>query len=291
MVAEGDLVAYRATLSGTHRGELLGMAPTGGPSACSTCTCCACATGGRREHWAVRDDLGMLQQLGIIPAPAPPPARSARPQARPRSGSSRPGVVEGLQLVVAADRAVVHQDLGHGVAPRQLHQVLRAWCRCAAKSTSSNATPFSVSSLFARTQKEQASLVKMRIRGCASCEKCSEGRPGGAPGVRGAAMTHRMATYDTEAVVLRSIRYSEADVVLALLQRARGRVSAIAKGARRTTSRLGGRLQPGVPRAASRPRGTRRPRHRPRRRRCSTPTRASGWPATASRRPAASSRP
>ena len=55
-----------------------------------------------------------------------------------------------------------------------------------------------------------------------------------------------MATYDTEAVVLRSIRYSEADAVLALYTRERGRASAIAKGARRTTSRLGGRLQPGV---------------------------------------------
>lgn len=55
-----------------------------------------------------------------------------------------------------------------------------------------------------------------------------------------------MATWDSEAVVLRSIRYSEADVVLSLYTRERGRASAIAKGARRTTSRLGGRLQPGV---------------------------------------------
>lgn len=55
-----------------------------------------------------------------------------------------------------------------------------------------------------------------------------------------------MGQYESEAVVLRSIRYSEADVVLALYTRARGRVSAIAKGARRTSSKLGGRLQPGV---------------------------------------------
>ena len=55
-----------------------------------------------------------------------------------------------------------------------------------------------------------------------------------------------MAAYDTDAVVLRSIRYSEADAVLALYTRERGRASAIVKGARRTTSRLGGRLQPGV---------------------------------------------
>ena len=56
----------------------------------------------------------------------------------------------------------------------------------------------------------------------------------------------RVAAYETEAVVLRGIRYGEADTVLALLTADRGRVSAIAKGARRATSRLGGRLQPGV---------------------------------------------
>ncbi len=55
-----------------------------------------------------------------------------------------------------------------------------------------------------------------------------------------------MGAYETEAVVLRAIRYSEADSVLTLFTRERGRVAAIAKGARRATSRLGGRLQPGV---------------------------------------------
>lgn len=55
-----------------------------------------------------------------------------------------------------------------------------------------------------------------------------------------------MASYDTEAVVLRAIRYGEADNVLTLYTRARGQASAIVKGARRTTSRLGGRLQPGA---------------------------------------------
>jgi DNA repair protein RecO (recombination protein O) len=55
-----------------------------------------------------------------------------------------------------------------------------------------------------------------------------------------------VATYETEAIVLRAIRFSEADNILSLLTLARGRVSAIAKGARRPKSRLGGRLQPGV---------------------------------------------
>ncbi len=48
----------------------------------------------------------------------------------------------------------------------------------------------------------------------------------------------------TEAIVLRSIRYGEADRILHLLSPQRGRVSAIAKGARRTRSRFGARLEP-----------------------------------------------
>jgi DNA repair protein RecO (recombination protein O) len=48
----------------------------------------------------------------------------------------------------------------------------------------------------------------------------------------------------TEAVVLRSIRYGEADRILHVYTPHRGRVSAIAKGARRAHSRFGGRLEP-----------------------------------------------
>jgi DNA repair protein RecO (recombination protein O) len=48
----------------------------------------------------------------------------------------------------------------------------------------------------------------------------------------------------TEAVVLRSMRYGEADRILHLYTRNRGRVGAIAKGVRRARSRFGGRLEP-----------------------------------------------
>lgn len=51
-------------------------------------------------------------------------------------------------------------------------------------------------------------------------------------------------TLETEAVVLRSIRYGEADRILHLYSAARGRIGAIAKGARRPRSRFGGRLEP-----------------------------------------------
>jgi DNA repair protein RecO (recombination protein O) len=51
-------------------------------------------------------------------------------------------------------------------------------------------------------------------------------------------------TVKTEAIVLRSIRYGEADRILHLYSRERGRLGAIAKGARKPKSRFGGRLEP-----------------------------------------------
>jgi DNA repair protein RecO (recombination protein O) len=51
-------------------------------------------------------------------------------------------------------------------------------------------------------------------------------------------------TVKTEVVVLRSIRYGEADRILHLYSKSRGRIGAIAKGARKPRSRFGGRLEP-----------------------------------------------
>ncbi len=51
-------------------------------------------------------------------------------------------------------------------------------------------------------------------------------------------------TWKTEAVVLRSLRYGEADRILHLYTLERGRIGAIAKGVRRTRSKFGGRLEP-----------------------------------------------
>lgn len=51
-------------------------------------------------------------------------------------------------------------------------------------------------------------------------------------------------TVKTEAIVLRSIRYGEADRILHLYSKTRGRIGAIAKGARKPKSRFGGRLEP-----------------------------------------------
>src|SRR5690348_8325068 len=51
-------------------------------------------------------------------------------------------------------------------------------------------------------------------------------------------------TYKTEAIVLRSLRFSEADRILHLYTAGRGRIGAIAKGVRKTRSRFGARLEP-----------------------------------------------
>ncbi len=53
-----------------------------------------------------------------------------------------------------------------------------------------------------------------------------------------------MAVYKSKGIVLRSIRYGEADRILDLYTRDAGLISAIAKGIRRTRSRFGGRLEP-----------------------------------------------
>lgn len=67
VVANGDLVAYRATLHGVHTGPLLGLAATGRRVSSRHMHMLRLRDGRSSEHWAVRDDLGLMQQLGVIP--------------------------------------------------------------------------------------------------------------------------------------------------------------------------------------------------------------------------------
>ena len=50
--------------------------------------------------------------------------------------------------------------------------------------------------------------------------------------------------FTTDALVIGSMRYREADRIVTLYTRDRGHLSAIAKGVRRTKSKVGGRLEP-----------------------------------------------
>jgi predicted ester cyclase len=68
LVAEGDKVAVRATVTGSHQGELAGIPPTGKAISASGMLIYRIAGGKIVEHWMVFDDLGVMQQLGVIPA-------------------------------------------------------------------------------------------------------------------------------------------------------------------------------------------------------------------------------
>lgn len=69
MIAEGDKVVARFTMSGTHQGEFMGIAATGNRITITGIDIARFENGKGVEHWANQDDLGMMQQLGVIPAP------------------------------------------------------------------------------------------------------------------------------------------------------------------------------------------------------------------------------
>jgi steroid delta-isomerase-like uncharacterized protein len=66
MIAEGDTVVTRWTVRGSHRGELLGNAPTGKQIAVTGIHICRLLGGKIVESWSNWDALGMFQQLGIV---------------------------------------------------------------------------------------------------------------------------------------------------------------------------------------------------------------------------------
>ena len=70
LVAEGDTVAGRVTMSGTHLGPFQGILPTGRSLQQAHMHFVRFRDGKAIEHRAVRDDLGMMRQLGLIPTPA-----------------------------------------------------------------------------------------------------------------------------------------------------------------------------------------------------------------------------
>ena len=68
MISEGDKVVFRYTLRGVHQGEFKGMAATGKPFMISGISILRFAGGQIAEEWEIFDTLGLLQQLGAVPA-------------------------------------------------------------------------------------------------------------------------------------------------------------------------------------------------------------------------------
>jgi predicted ester cyclase len=68
-VAEGDRVAVRFKLSGTHTGTFLGIAPTGKTIHITGTGIFRIVDGKASDNWVNIDALGLLQQLGVVPVP------------------------------------------------------------------------------------------------------------------------------------------------------------------------------------------------------------------------------
>jgi steroid delta-isomerase-like uncharacterized protein len=66
-LAEADKVVTHKTFHGTHQGEFMGLPPTGKQIALEIIDILRLANGKVVEHWAVRDQMGMMQQLGLVP--------------------------------------------------------------------------------------------------------------------------------------------------------------------------------------------------------------------------------
>lgn len=69
IIAEGDTVVVRQTARGTHQGDLMGIPPTGKQVTVSGIAISRIVNGKAVEDWFNGDDLGLLQQLGVVPAP------------------------------------------------------------------------------------------------------------------------------------------------------------------------------------------------------------------------------
>jgi predicted ester cyclase len=70
VIGEGDTVVIHCTFSGRHTGEFMGLPPTNRPFAFRQIHIVRFEDGKGVEHWAVRDDLTFMRQLGVVPSRA-----------------------------------------------------------------------------------------------------------------------------------------------------------------------------------------------------------------------------
>ncbi len=69
MIAEGDKVVIRWRIHATHQGNLMGVPLTGKQVTITGIDIVLLAEGKIMEHWGESDTLGLMQQLGVVPAP------------------------------------------------------------------------------------------------------------------------------------------------------------------------------------------------------------------------------
>lgn len=67
MIAEGDKIVARVTMSGTHRGDLMGIPPTNKGFKVQAIDIAEIHDGKLTAHWGVTDQVAMMEQLGLAP--------------------------------------------------------------------------------------------------------------------------------------------------------------------------------------------------------------------------------
>jgi steroid delta-isomerase-like uncharacterized protein len=70
LIAEGDKVVARITMTGTHTGDFFGFPATGKKISFTGIYIVRIVDGKIAEHWGEEDSLGLLQQLGGMPTPS-----------------------------------------------------------------------------------------------------------------------------------------------------------------------------------------------------------------------------
>ena len=69
LIAEDDKVVIRMTWTGTHEGEFMGIPPTGHRVYLGVFDIVRIADGMIVEHWGLMDNMALMQQIGVMPAP------------------------------------------------------------------------------------------------------------------------------------------------------------------------------------------------------------------------------
>ena len=67
VVVEGDEAWMQSTITGTHKGEFIGMAPTNKKFEITAFDRVKFKDDKAVEHWGAEDDMGMMTQLGLVP--------------------------------------------------------------------------------------------------------------------------------------------------------------------------------------------------------------------------------
>ncbi len=69
IIAEGDLVCVQGRIRGVHKGNFMGVPPTGREVDFSIFITYRIAGGKIVDHWMLTDNMACMQQLGVLPVP------------------------------------------------------------------------------------------------------------------------------------------------------------------------------------------------------------------------------